>query len=151
MEGSGGATEAKVVEGLADARVEVTETGTTIKAHGLRIIAEVLVTNTQFIANKDAWADPWKRAKIENMIMMLQGALRAEKLVGLKMNVPQSAKDSVMAQLPSLTSPTVAHLLNSDWLSVEIVVSESAVRDLIPALKQAGAEGIIEYSLNKVV
>jgi len=148
---SWGATEAKVVEGLADAIVEVTETGTTIKAHGLRIIAEVLVTNTQFIANKDAWADPWKRAKIENMIMMLQGALRAEKLVGLKMNVPLGAKDIVLAQLPSLNSPTVSHLLDSDWLSVEIVVAENVVRDLIPKLKQAGAEGIIEYSLNKVV
>ncbi|MFP5240543.1 MAG: ATP phosphoribosyltransferase [Acidobacteriota bacterium] len=148
---SWGATEAKVVEGLADAIVEVTETGTTIKAHGLRIIAEVLVTNTQFIANKEAWADPWKRAKIENMIMMLQGALRAEKLVGLKMNVPLAAKDAVLAQLPSLNSPTVSHLLDSDWLSVEIVVAENVVRDLIPKLKQAGAEGIIEYSLNKVV
>ena len=148
---SWGATEAKVVEGLADAIVEVTETGTTIKAHGLRIIAEVLVTNTQFIANKEAWADPWKRAKIENMIMMLQGALRAEKLVGLKMNVPLAAKDAVLAQLPSLNSPTVSHLLDCDWLSVEIVVAENVVRDLIPKLKQAGAEGIIEYSLNKVV
>lgn len=148
---SWGATEAKVVEGLADAIVEVTETGTTIKAHGLRIIAEVLVTNTQFIANKAAWADPWKRHKIENMVMMLQGALRAEKLVGLKMNVPSGAKDKVLAELPSLNSPTVAHLLNTDWLSVEIVVSESVVRDLIPKLKVAGAEGIIEYSLNKVV
>ena len=151
VEFSWGATEAKVVEGLADAIVEVTETGTTIKAHGLRIIAEVLVTNTQFIANKVSWEDPWKRRKIENMIMMLQGALRADKLVGLKMNVPHGAKDTVLAELPSLNSPTVAHLLNSDWLSVEIVVAESVVRDLIPKLKDAGAEGIIEYSLNKVV
>jgi len=148
---SWGATEAKVVEGLADAIVEVTETGATIKAHGLRIIAEVLVTNTQFIANKAAWADPWKRRKIENMIMMLKGALRAEKLVGLKMNVPGAAKSKVLAELPSLTSPTVANLLDSDWLSVEIVVSNSIIRDLIPKLKEAGAEGIIEYSLNKVV
>jgi ATP phosphoribosyltransferase len=151
VEFSWGATEAKVVEGLADAIVEVTETGTTIKAHGLRIIAEVLVTNTQFIANKSSWANPWKRRKIENMIMMLQGALRAEKLVGLKMNVPSEAKDKVLAQLPSLNSPTVAHLLDSDWLSVEIVVAEALVRDLIPKLKTAGAEGIIEYSLNKVI
>ena len=148
---SWGATEAKVVEGLADAIVEVTETGTTIKAHGLRIIAEVLVTNTQFIANKAAWADPWKRRKIEHMVMLLQGALMAEKLVGLKMNVPGPAKDKILAELPSLNSPTVAHLLNSDWLSVEIVVSEKVVRDLIPKLKDAGAVGIIEYSLNKVI
>jgi len=151
VEFSWGATEAKVVEGLADAIVEVTETGTTIKAHGLRIIAEVLVTNTQFIANKTAWEDPWKRRKIENIIMMLQGALRAEKLVGLKMNVPAGAKDAVLSQLPSLNSPTVSHLLDTDWLSVEIVVGEAVVRDLIPKLKDAGAEGIIEYSLNKVV
>jgi ATP phosphoribosyltransferase len=151
VEFSWGATEAKVVEGLADAIVEVTETGTTIKAHGLRIIAEVLVTNTQFIANKKAWEDPWKRRKIENMIMMLKGALTAEKLVGLKMNVPGAAKDAVLAELPSLNSPTVANLLDSDWLSVEIVVSEAKVRDLIPRLKDAGAQGIIEYSLNKVI
>jgi ATP phosphoribosyltransferase len=151
VEFSWGATEAKVVEGLADAIVEVTETGTTIKAHGLRIIAEVLVTNTQFIVNQAAWDDPWKRKKIENMVMLLQGALRAEKMVGLKMNVPSSAKDKVLAELPSLNSPTVAYLLNSDWLSVEIVVAESVVRDLIPKLREAGAEGIIEYALNKVV
>lgn len=151
VEFSWGATEAKVVEGLADAIVEVTETGTTIKAHGLRIIAEVLVTNTQFIANRQTWADPCKRSKIENIVMMLQGALRAEKLVGLKMNVPQASVQTVMGILPSLTSPTVAHLLNSDWLSVEVVVSDAAVRDLIPRLCQAGAEGIIEYSLNKVI
>jgi len=151
VEFSWGATEAKVVEGLADAIVEVTETGTTIKAHGLRIIAEVLVTNTQFIANKTAWEDPWKRRKIENIIMMLQGALRAEKLVGLKMNVPARAKDAVLSLLPSLNSPTVSHLLDTDWLAVEIMVGEAVVRDLIPKLKDAGAEGIIEYSLNKVI
>jgi len=151
VEFSWGATEAKVVEGLADAIVEVTETGTTIKAHGLRIIAEVLITNTQFIANKAAWADPWKRKKIESMILLLQGALRAEKLVGLKMNVPAGGMDKIMALLPSLTSPTVANLYNSDWLSVEVVVSDATVRDLIPNLRDAGAVGIIEYSLNKVV
>ncbi|GAB6037952.1 ATP phosphoribosyltransferase [Fundidesulfovibrio butyratiphilus] len=151
VEFSWGATEAKVVEGLADAIVEVTETGTTIKAHGLRIIAEVLITNTQFIANKAAWADPWKRKKIENMVLLLQGALRAEKLVGLKMNVPAGGMGKIMALLPSLTSPTVANLYNSDWLSVEVVVSDATVRDLIPNLRDAGAEGIIEYSLNKVV
>ncbi|MGD9662713.1 MAG: ATP phosphoribosyltransferase [Porticoccaceae bacterium] len=151
VEFSWGATEAKVVEGLADAIVEVTETGTTIKAHGLRIIAEVLITNTQFIANKQAWDDPWKRKKIENMVLLLQGALRAEKLVGVKMNVPAGGMDKIMALLPSLTSPTVANLYNSDWLSVEVVVSDATVRDLIPNLRDAGAEGIIEYSLNKVV
>ncbi len=148
---SWGATEAKVVEGLADAIVEVTETGTTIKAHGLRIIAELLQTNTQFIANKKAWEDPWKRQKIENINLLLHGALRAEKLVGLKMNVPEERITTVMDMLPSLTSPTVANLYNKDWLSIEIVVDEGIVRDLIPRLRAAGAEGIIEYALNKVV
>lgn len=148
---SWGATEAKVVEGLADAIVEVTETGTTIKAHGLRIIAELLQTNTQFIANATAWENPWKRGKIENINLLLHGALRAEKLVGLKMNVPEEKITAVMNMLPSLTSPTVANLYNKDWLSIEIVVDEGIVRDLIPQLRSAGAEGIIEYSLNKVV
>ncbi len=148
---SWGATEAKVVEGLADAIVEVTETGTTIKAHGLRIIAELLQTNTQLIANKRAMQDPWKRQKIENLDLLLHGALRAERLVGLKMNLPEERMDSVMELLPSLTSPTVAHLYNKKWLSIEIVVDESIVRELIPRLRAAGAEGIIEYALNKVV
>jgi ATP phosphoribosyltransferase len=148
---SWGATEAKVVEGLADAIVEITETGTTIKAHGLRIIAEILQTNTQLIANKDAWKDPWKRAKIENMNILLQGALRAEKLVALKMNAPAGSMDAIMEILPSMTSPTIAHLYNSDWLSIEVVVDISNVRDLIPRLQKVGAEAIIEFALNKVV
>ena len=148
---SWGATEAKVVEGLADAIVEITETGTTIKAHGLRIIAEILQTNTQLIANKEAWEDPWKRAKIENMNTLLQGALRAEKLVALKMNAPAGSMDAIMDILPSMTSPTMAHLYNSDWLSIEVVVDVRDVRDLIPRLQEAGAEAIIEYALNKVV
>ncbi|QLA14709.1 ATP phosphoribosyltransferase [Desulfolutivibrio sulfoxidireducens] len=151
VEFSWGATEAKVVEGLADAIVEVTETGTTIKAHGLRIIAELLQTNTRLIANKTAWEDPFKRKKIENLNLLLQGALRAESLVGLKMNVPEDKMPAIMGLLPSLTAPTVANLYNKDWLSVEIVVSESLVRDLIPQLRELGAEGIIEYSLNKVI
>lgn len=151
VEFSWGATEAKVVEGLADAIVEVTETGTTIKAHGLRIIADLLHTNTQLICNKKAWEDPWKRKKIENMNMLLMGALEAEKLVGLKMNLPESKMEEVMKLLPALTAPTVANLYNKDWLSIEIVVGEECVRDLIPELKALGAEGIIEYSLNKVI
>jgi len=151
VEFSWGATEAKVVEGLADAIVEVTETGSTIKAHGLRIIAELLLTNTQLIANKKAWEDPWKRQKIENLSLLLEGALRAEKLVGLKMNVPQDKMSDIMSLLPSLTSPTVAGLYNKDWLSIEIVVDEAIVRNLIPKLKAMGAEGIIEYGLNKVI
>jgi ATP phosphoribosyltransferase len=151
VEFSWGATEAKVVEGLVDAIVEVTETGTTIKAHGLRIIAELMQSNTQFIANKKAWEDPWKRQKIEIINTLLQGALRADKLVGLKMNVPKDKMDQVMEVLPSMTAPTVAHLYKTDWLSVEIVVDESQVRDLIPELMSRGAEAIIEYSLNKVI
>lgn len=151
VEFSWGATEAKVVEGLADAIVEVTETGTTIKAHGLRIIAELLQTNTQLIANKKAWEDPFKRRKIQVLNMLLQGALRAEGLVGLKMNVPEEKMPDIMALLPSLTSPTVANLYNKDWLSIEIVVAANTVRDLIPKLHDLGAEGIIEYALNKVI
>ena len=151
VEYSWGATEAKVVEGLADAIVEVTETGTTIRAHGLRIIDEVLVTNTQFIANPAAWADSAKRAKIEQITMLLQGALRAESLVGLKMNAPVAGLDAILAAVPALNSPTIAHLQDKNWVSLEIVVGTDVVRDLIPALVKAGAEGIIEYPLNKVV
>ena len=151
VEYSWGATEAKVVEGLADAIVEVTETGTTIRAHGLRIIDEVLVTNTQFIANPAAWADAAKRAKIEQITMLLQGALRAESLVGLKMNAPVAGLDAILAAVPALNSPTIAHLQDKNWVSLEIVVGTDVVRDLIPALVKAGAEGIIEYPLNKVV
>ena len=151
VEYSWGATEAKVVEGLADAIVEVTETGTTIRAHGLRIIDDVLVTNTQLIANKEAWNDPWKRKKIEQIHMLLAGALKAESLVGLKMNANSASLEGVMKLLPSLNSPTVSSLSDSSWHAIEVVVSVSVVRDLIPQLVAAGAEGIIEYPLNKVI
>lgn len=151
VEYSWGATEAKVVEGLADAIVEITETGTTIKAHGLRIIAELLQTNTQLIANKAAWEDPWKRTKIETLNTLLQGALRAETMVALKMNAPADKVEAIMAVLPSMNAPTVAHLYQSDWLSVETVVERRQVRDLIPRLLAAGAQDIIEYGLNKVI
>lgn len=151
VEFSWGATEAKVVSGLADAIVEVTETGSTIKAHGLRIIHELMQTNTQLIANKEAWKDPAKRDKIVQIAQLLQGALRGEKLVGLKMNVAEKDVEAVVALLPSLNAPTVSHLYKSDWLAVESVVDTSVVRDLIPKLIRAGAEGIIEYPLNKVL
>jgi len=151
VEFSWGATEAKVVEGLCDAIVEVTETGSTIKAHGLRIIDTLLVTNTKLIANQEAWADPWRREKIEHMALLLQGALKAEGMVGLKMNMPGDRIEEVMELLPSLQAPTVAHLYNSDWLSVEAVIEESVVRDLIPRLLKEGATGIVEYPLNKVI
>ncbi len=151
VEFSWGTTEAKVVEGLADAIVEVTETGSTIKAHGLRIIEDLLETNTQLIANKDASKDPWKREKIEQVSMLLTGALQAESMVGLKMNVPTRKLEEIIALLPSLKAPTVANLYQQDWVSVETVIAEKTVRELIPRLRKQGAEGIVEYPLNKVI
>lgn len=148
---SWGATEAKVVSGLADAIVEVTETGSTIRAHGLKIIYDLMETNTQLIANPEAYQDPWKKQKIEQIILLLKGALRAENMVALKMNLPEKRIEEVIRILPSLNAPTVAHLYNSDWVSVETVVDVRVVRDLIPRLMNAGAEGIIEYALNKVI
>ncbi|MFH1912881.1 MAG: ATP phosphoribosyltransferase [Pseudomonadota bacterium] len=148
---SWGTTEAKVVEGLCDAVVEITETGTTIRANGLRIIAELMQTNTQLIANKAAWADPKKRQLIEEINLLLQGALKASRMVGLKMNLPKSKLAELNGSLPSLNSPTVAELQDPAWLSVEVMVEEKVVRDLIPRLKAFGAEGIIEYPLNKVI
>ena len=148
---SWGATEAKAVSGLADAIVEVTETESTIRAHGLRIIHELMRSNTQLIANRDAWQDPWKREKIENIAMLLQGALRADHIVGLKMNVPEESLETIIDKLPSVTAPTVAQLYKQDWFSVETVISEHQVRDLVPLLRKLGARGIVEYSLNKVI
>ncbi len=151
VEFSWGATEGKVVSGLADAIVEVTETGSTIKAHGLKIIYELMQTNTQLIANRESYKDQWKKTKIEQIILLLKGALRAENMVGLKMNIPQDKMEDVIKNLPSLNAPTVAGLHNSKWASVETVVDAKVVRDLIPLLISAGAEGIIEYPLNKVI
>lgn len=151
VEFSWGATEAKVISGLCDAIVEVTETGSTMRANGLRIVKELMQSNTQFIANPTAWEDPWKREKIEHIALLLKGALRAENLVALKMNVPKDKIEAVIEVLPSLNAPTIAHLYNSEWLSVETVVSKNQVRELIPNLIKKGAEGIIEYSLNKVI
>lgn len=146
-----GATEAKVVEGLADGIVEVTETGATIRAHGLKIIDEVMLSYPVFIANPRAWENPQKRAKLEQITLLLQGALRAESLVALKMNAPARTLETILAMLPALNSPTVSPLRNQDWLSLETVVNADLVRDLIPRLREAGAEGIIEYALNKVI
>ncbi len=148
---SWGATEAKAVSGLADAIVEVTETGSTIKAHGLKIIHELLQTNTKLIANHDAWKRPEKRQKIEQIALLMKAALQAEKMVGLKMNAPKGTIEQIMAILPSLNAPTVSPLYQSDWVAVETVVESSIVRDLIPELLKNGAEGIIEYPLNKVI
>ncbi|MDR3204683.1 MAG: ATP phosphoribosyltransferase [Deltaproteobacteria bacterium] len=151
VEFSWGATEAKVVSGLADAIVEVTETGSTIKAHGLKIIDEILTTHTELIANFKSLEDPFKRKKIEQIALLLKGALDAEGLVGLKMNVHKDNLIKVIKKLPSLNAPTIANLYDSDWLSVETVVSSKTVRDLIPDLRDFGAQGIIEYPLNKVI
>ncbi len=151
VEFSWGATEGKVVSGLADAIVEVTETGSTLRAHGLKIIHELMESNTQLIANTDAYEDSWKREKIAQIILLLKGALKAENMVGLKMNVPEEKLERIVKLLPSLNAPTIAQLYNSTWVSVESVVEEKVVRELIPQLMKAGAEGIIEYPLNKVI
>jgi ATP phosphoribosyltransferase len=151
VEFSWGATEGKVIEGLADAIVEVTETGSTLRANKLRIVDELLETNPQLIANKASYADPWKREKIEQISLLLQGALRAEGMVGLKMNVSANDLKGVMELLPSITAPTISHLFESDWFAVETIISEKVVRELIPQLQKRGAVGIIEYPLNKVI
>ncbi|MEJ2724584.1 MAG: ATP phosphoribosyltransferase [Deltaproteobacteria bacterium] len=151
VEFSWGATEAKAVSGLADAIVEVTETGSTIRAHGLKIIHEFMTSNTQLIANRTSYKDPWKKEKIGQIVLLLKGALRAENMVGLKMNIPEEKLEAIIRLLPSLNAPTVAGLYNAKWFSVETVVESRVVRELIPELIKAGAEGIIEYPLNKVI
>ncbi len=151
VEFSWGATEAKVVEGLVDAVVEITETGSTIKAHGLRIVCDLLHTETRLISNSAALADPWKREKIEQIAMLLQASLKARQKVALKMNVPSNCLEEVVGLLPSLHAPTVNHLFDREWMAVETVVDSHEVRNLIPQLKSAGAEGILEYELKKMV
>ncbi|MGD0917180.1 MAG: ATP phosphoribosyltransferase [Thermodesulfobacteriota bacterium] len=151
VEFSWGATEGKVIEGLADAIVEVTETGSTLRANGLRIVEELMETNTQLIANRESYKDPWKREKIEQISLLLQGALRAEGMVGLKMNVSANDLKSVIEIVPSITAPTISNLFETDWFSVETIISEKIVRELIPKLQKRGAVGIIEYPLNKVI
>jgi ATP phosphoribosyltransferase len=151
VEFSWGATEAKVVEGLVDAIVEVTETGRTIKANKLRIVHELMKTNTKLIANPDAWENPWKRKKIEQIRTLLNGSLLAMGKVGLKLNVSKENLGQVVLLLPSLKAPTISELYSNEWYAVETIVSANIVRDLIPLLREAGAEGIIEYPLNKVI
>ncbi len=151
LEFSWGATEAKVVEGLVDAIVEVTETGSTLRANNLKIIHELLKTNTQLIASRKAWNDPWKRKKIEQISSLLWGSLMAMGKVGLKMNVARENLGRVVLLLPSLKAPTTSGLYDENWFAVEAVVDKSIVRELIPLLQEAGAEGIIEYPLNKVL
>ncbi|MDI9570854.1 MAG: ATP phosphoribosyltransferase [Pseudomonadota bacterium] len=151
VEFSWGATEAKVVEGLVDAIVEVTETGSTIRANKLKIIHELMKTNTQLIANRLAWEDPWKRQKIEQIRTLLTGSLQAMGKVGLKLNVAKENLGRVILVLPSLKAPTISSLYSEEWYAVETIVDGAIVRDLIPILQEAGAEGIIEYALNKVI
>ncbi|MBN1524970.1 MAG: ATP phosphoribosyltransferase [Spirochaetales bacterium] len=151
VEFSWGATEAKVVEGLVDGIVEITETGSTIKAHGLKIIHTLLETNTKLIANKKAFADAWKKSKIQQIALLLNGALNADSMVGLKMNIKEEKLDEVCSILPSITAPTIARLHNSNWVSAETVINESVVREIIPKLIALGADGIVEYPLNKIV
>ena len=152
VEFSWGATEAKVAQGLADAVVEVTETGSTIRAHGLKIVHEFFQSNTQLIVNPEVWeSNDFKREKIENLRVLLMGALRAENMVGLKMNIPEKKLKNIIALLPSLLAPTISSLYETDWYSVEVVVNQEEVRSLVPRLVAAGAQGIVEYPLYKVI
>jgi ATP phosphoribosyltransferase len=150
VEFSWGATEVKVPD-LVDAIVDITETGNSIRANKLRIIDTLLETNTKFIANKNSWADPAKRKKIETIAMLLTGALEAGSKVGLKMNAPKAALESILKTIPALRNPTISPLSNPDWIALETIIDESVAREIIPQLKRIGAEGIVEYPLNKVV
>jgi len=151
VEFSWGATEAKILKGLCDAIVEVTETGSTIKANNLRIVDTLMESVPVLVANHEAWNDPWKRKKIKQIYTLLQSALRAEGMVGIKMNAPGDKVDSITEVLPSLNHPTVAHLYKSDWVSIETIMREDEVRKIIPKLLELGAQGIVEYSLNKII
>lgn len=150
VEFSWGATEVKVPR-LADAIVEVTETGSSLRANHLRVVDTLLESSTRFIANRSSWKDPWKREKISNIAMLLEGAIKAYNRVGLMMNVREADLEKVLAALPSLRNPTVAHLSDRGWVAINTIIEEKTVRQLIPKLKAAGAEGIVEYPLNKVV
>ena len=150
VEFSWGATEVKAHE-LVDAIVEITETGSSLRANRLRIVETLLVSTPRLIVNHAAWKDPWKRQKIETLAMLLRGALEAESKVGLKMNLEQKNLEGLLKTLPALRNPTVANLSQPGWVAIETIIDEKVVRELIPQLKAAGAEGIIEYPLNKVV
>jgi len=150
IEFSWGATEVKVPD-LVDAIVDVTETGSSLRANKLRIVETLMVSSPQFIANKTALTDPWKKAKMATMVLLLKGALAARDKVGLKMNIAEDQLKNLLEALPALRNPTVAHLAQPGWVAVETVIDEKIVREIIPQLKSLGAEGIIEYPLNKVV
>ncbi len=151
VEFSWGATEAKVADGLVDAVVELTETGSSLRAHKLRVIDEVCQSTTRFITNKKAVHDPWKKKKMDQIVLLLQGALKANNMVGLKMNVHKRDLAGVLGLLTSLKDPTISHLSRRDWMAIETIIEEETVRTLIPGLKNVGAQGIIEYPLNKVI
>lgn len=150
VEFSWGATEVKTPD-LVDAIVEVTETGSSLRANKLRIVDVILESNTKLIANKQSWSDPWKRTKIENLAMLLQGAINAGNRVGLKMNLRKTDLEKITSLIPALRKPTVSQLSDPDWVAIETIIEEKIVRAIIPELKRAGAEGIIEYPLNKVI
>ncbi|HOP85221.1 MAG TPA: ATP phosphoribosyltransferase [Syntrophorhabdaceae bacterium] len=150
IEFSWGATEVKPPL-LADAIVEVTETGASLRANNLRIIETILESETVLIANKNAWHDRWKKRKMENLMILLKGALMAEEKVGLKMNLPKKNIENVSKILTSLHTPTISNLADEDWVAMEVIIDEKTVRDIIPELKRAGAQGIVEYPLNKVI
>ncbi len=150
VEFSWGATEVKPPR-LADAIVEATETGSSLRANNLRIVAEVLQSTTRFIANRSAAKDPWKRQKMDDLILMLRGAMAAEGQVGLMMNVRRVDLPAVIAILPALKKPTIASLSDEDWVAVNTVLDEDTVRHIVPSLKKAGASGIVEYPLNKII
>ena len=149
VEFSYGATEVKAR--IVDAIVDITETGSSLRANNLRVLDTLLTSTTRFIANKDAMKNDWKRQKIENISMLLKGAIEAREKVGLKMNVPRSKLEELTRLLPAEKSPTISPLANSDWVAVEVVVEEHVERELVPQLKRAGASGIITYGLNKVI
>ena len=151
VEFSWGATEVKVASGMVDAIVELTETGQSLRRHNLRIVDTICESTTKFIASKKAWEKEWKRNKIESIVVLLQGALSAEFKVGLKMNVNQSILEEVLSVLPAIRRPTISPLSEQGWYAVESIIEEKVVRKLIPELKQMGAEGIVEYPLNKVI
>lgn len=150
VEFSWGATEAKPPR-LADAIVEATETGTSLKVNNLRIIDTVLTSTTRMICNRDSWKNSWKKEKIQNIGLLLKGAMAAASKVGLKMNVPEKSVAAILAVLPALKNPTVSQLSSAGWVAVEVIIDEHVVREIIPRLKKAGASGIIEYPLNKVI
>jgi ATP phosphoribosyltransferase len=151
VEFSWGACEVKIAQGVADAIVVNTETGSSLRAHNLEIVETLLVSTTRLVCSKAAWQDPAKREKLESMAILLQGAMNAARLVGLKMNLPVASQSEVLALLPSLQNPTVSPLADSDFVAVEVILSEDQVRELVPRLKKAGATGLVEYPLNKVI